>query len=430
MNSSVLQRRGRRSRRVAAVAVLALASAIPAAAASSSTGAAADGGGSIIGLVLFIALALGVSFLCSILEAALLSTSPSHIEQLARDGRRAGFMMRKLKGDVDRPISAILTLNTVAHTVGAAGAGAQAAGIFGSTYTGVISALLTLAILILSEIIPKTLGAVFWRGLTPFTAYTTDFLTKLLFPIVWILERLTALIKGGRSGATITRGDIAVLAKLGSEEGTLGEEEGRVMNNMLSLRGVGIDTIMTPRPVVTAFPRRITVADVLERHKTIPYSRLPVYDDTIDSITGYVLRADVLQALAADRHDTKLRSMEKPIGRISQANSVTHALRVLVQKQQQIVVVQDEYGGTAGIVTMEDIFESLLGLEILDETDVVQDLQVLARERFRRYHGRFPEQLDEEENSHGRADSRPDGESDSKMDGDTDAESGRSSTAD
>jgi CBS domain containing-hemolysin-like protein len=135
---------------------------------------------------------------------------------------------------------------------------------------------------------------------------------------------------------------------------------------------------------------------VLQRHKTIPYSRLPVYDDTVDSITGYVLRSDVLHALAADRHDIRLRSLEKPIGRVSQANSVIDALRALVQKQQQIVVVQDEYGGTAGIVTMEDIFESLLGLEILDETDVVQDLQALARERFRRYHGRYPEQIDED----------------------------------
>jgi CBS domain containing-hemolysin-like protein len=367
----------------------------------STAGGAAGGGGSIIGLILFILLALGVSFLCSILEAALLSTSPSHIEQLARQGRRAGRLMRHLKNDVDRPISAILTLNTVAHTVGAAGAGAQAARIFGSTYTGIISALLTLAILVLSEIIPKTLGAVYWRTLTPFTAYTTEALTRALLPVVWILERITAVIRGGRSGATITRGDIAVLAKVGSEEGTLGEEEGRVMNNMLSLQGVSVDTIMTPRTVVTAFPRKTTVAEVLERYKTIPYSRLPVYEDTIDTITGYVLRAAVLEAAAADRHETKLKELEKPIGRISEANSVTDALRALVQKQQQIVVVQDEYGGTAGIITMEDVFESLLGLEILDETDVVQDLQVLARERFKRYHGKLPEEIDEPEQPRG-----------------------------
>jgi CBS domain containing-hemolysin-like protein len=279
--------------------------------------ATGGGGGSIVGLVLFVALALGFSFLCSILEAALLSTSPSHIEQLARDGRRSGLLMRRLKEDVDRPISAILTLNTVAHTVGAAGAGAQAARIFGSTYTGIISAVLTLAILVLSEIIPKTLGAVYWRSLTPFTAYTTQALTKVLLPVVWILERITALIKGGRSGATITRGDIAVLAKLGSEEGTLGEEEGRVMNNMLSLQGVAVNTIMTPRTVVTAFNRKTTVSEVLDRFKTLPYARLPIFDDGIDTVTGYVLRADILQAVADDEHSKKLWQLEKPIVRLS-----------------------------------------------------------------------------------------------------------------
>lgn len=359
-------------------------------------GAAAGAGGSVLGLVLFVSLALGVSFLCSILEASLLSIAPSHVEQLAREGQASGLIMRRLKQDVDRPISAILTLNTVAHTVGAAGAGAQAAQIFGSTYTGLISALLTLAILVLSEIIPKTLGAVYWRALTPFTAYTVDGMTRLLLPLVWILERITALFKRRRDGTTITRGDIAVLAKIGSEEGTLGEEEGRVMNNMLSLQGVAVDTIMTPRTVVAAFPRKISVAEVLRRYTTIPYSRLPIYGETIDEITGYVLRSEVLQALAADDHDRRLRSLEKPIVRVSEANSVTDTLRALVQNQQQIAVVQDEYGGTAGIVTMEDIFESLLGLEILDETDIVQDLQVLARERFRRYHGKLPEELDDE----------------------------------
>lgn len=362
-----------------------------------AAGAAGAAGGSVVGLILFIALALGFSFLCSILEAALLSTSPSHIEQLARQGRRSGMIMRRLKDNVDRPISAILTLNTVAHTVGAAGAGAQAARIFGSTYTGIISALLTLAILVLSEIIPKTLGAVHWRSLTPFTAYTTQALTRILLPVVWILERITALIKGDRSGATITRGDIAVLAKLGSEEGTLGEEEGRVMNNMLSLQGVAVNTIMTPRTVVTAFNRKTTVSEVLTQFKTLPYSRLPVFDDTIDAVTGYVLRADILQTAADDEHSKKLRELEKPIVRLSEKGSVVDALRAMVQQQQHIIVVQDEYGGTAGIVTMEDVFESLLGLEILDETDVVRDLQVLARERFKRYHGKLPEEIDEPE---------------------------------
>ncbi len=358
--------------------------------------ASGGGGGSVVGLVLFVVLALGFSFLCSILEAALLSTSPSHIEQLAREGRRSGTIMRHLKNNVDRPISAILTLNTVAHTVGAAGAGAQAAQIFGSTYTGIISAVLTLAILVLSEIIPKTLGAVYWRSLTPFTAYTTQALTKVLLPVVWILERITALIKGGRSGATITRGDIAVLAKLGSEEGTLGEEEGRVMNNMLSLQGVAVNTIMTPRTVVTAFNRKTTVSEVLNQFKTLPYARLPIFDEGIDTVTGYVLRADILQAVAHDEHSKKLWQLEKPIVRLSEKGSVVDALRAMVQQQQHIALVQDEYGGTAGIVTMEDIFESLLGLEILDETDVVQDLRSLARERFRRYHGRLPEQIDQE----------------------------------
>ena len=343
-----------------------------------------DGEGSVAGLLLYIGLALSISFLCSVLEAVLLSTSISHVEMLVEKGRRAGRMMQRLRENVERPISAILTLNTVAHTVGAAGAGAQAAAIFGNQYIGVISAILTLLILVFSEIIPKTLGAVYWKALTPFAAYTIHFMIIIFFPAVWVFEVMTSLMRPKETEPTVTRQELEVLAKISTAEGSLLERENRVVSNLLHLHTVTVKTIMTPRTVIMALPQNWTVRDVVERRDTIPYSRLPVFDKDPDHVTGYVLRHEVLARAASNAYETPLSELRKAIHAIPETNNVAEVMDQFIVRREHIFLVLDEYGGTAGLITLEDAIESLLGIEITDESDIVADLRQLAEARYRR----------------------------------------------
>lgn len=335
-------------------------------------------------LIIYIVIALGVSFLCSVLEAVLLSTTPSYVEQLADQGKRAGRLMQRHKQDVERPISAILTLNTIAHTVGAAGAGAEAAGLFGNQFLGLISAVLTLLILVFSEIIPKTLGAVYWRKLTPPAAYVIQVLVVGLSPAVWFFEKLTVLLRTNQSEVTVTRADLEMLVRIGAKEGSLLEQENRVMRNLLRLNQVKVETIMTPRTVMTALPQALTIQEVMERYSAVPYSRIPLYKDDRDDVVGYVLRYHILQKSVLGEHHVTLESLRQPIKVIPETASVGQVLTDFVNQQEHIFLVLDEYGGTAGIVTLEDAIESLLGMEITDESDVVADLRQLAEQRFKR----------------------------------------------
>ncbi len=340
--------------------------------------------GSWSGLVLYVLLALGISFLCSVLEAVLLSTSPSYVEVLVERGYRAGKLMQKHKQDVERRISAILTLNTIAHTVGAAGAGAQAAALFGNQYIGLISAILTLLILVLSEIIPKTLGAVYWKRLTPPAAYIIQFLVITLLPAVWVFEKLTRLLRPAELEATVTRADLAVLAKISTQEGILLERESRVLHNLLQLNKVNVEAVMTPRTVVMAFQEDWTIRDVVDNYDAIPYSRIPLYGQNMDDVSAYVLRYDILQRSALDEHQVQLKELANEIYSVPETVTVADVLNDFMVRQEHIALVIDEYGGTAGIVTMEDAIESLLGIEITDESDVVENLRKLAEQRFKR----------------------------------------------
>lgn len=344
----------------------------------------ASGSGSIGGLIFYISLALGISFLCSVLEAVLLSTSQAHVELLAQSGKRSGLLMQKQKQNVERPISAILTLNTIAHTVGAAGAGAQAAAVFGNEFLGIISAVLTLLILVVSEIIPKTVGAVYWRQLTGFAAYTIEGLVWILLPAVWASEKLTSLLRPQEEGPTVTRADIEVLVKISTQEGSLLEKENRVVRNLLHLNGVKVDAIMTPRTVVMAFPHTLTVADVTKNQAAIPYSRIPIYEKNIDDIIGYVLRHDIYAQAANDRHTLQLKEIGHEMQIVPETISVAEVMDKFIAAEEHIFLVTDEYGGTAGIVTLEDAIESLLGVEITDESDVVADLRQLAAQRHKK----------------------------------------------
>jgi CBS domain containing-hemolysin-like protein len=340
--------------------------------------------GSIGGLIFYITVALGFSFLCSMWEAGLLSSSSSYVETLANEGSVSAKTMKDLKENVDRPISAILTLNTVAHTVGAAGAGAQATAVFGSQWFGLISVVLTLLILVFSEIIPKTLGAIYWRQLLPFNAFGIRMLVIVFTPLVWLFQKMTNMIAHGNDQDIITRSELETMAELSSTSGSIAESEHMILKNLLRLDEVQASTIMTPRPVILAFQMDTTVAEVMRMSSKIPYSRIPVYTEHVDDINGFVLRYDILTAAAKDEHDRTMRDFMREMVSVPETMSVAKMMTELLNRGEHIALVFDEYGGTAGIISMEDAIESLLGTEITDESDIVEDMRALAQQRFER----------------------------------------------
>jgi len=342
----------------------------------------ADGGGSgsLALLVVYVAVAIGVSFLCSIMEAVLLSVTPAYIGALEPTKPAVAARLRELKDDVDRPLAAILTLNTVAHTIGAAGAGAEAAAYFGNGAIGVFSAVLTLAILVLSEIIPKTVGAVYWRGLAPLVSQLLKPLIYLLYPLVVMSQWFAKLLTRGQKKSDVSREELAALADIGAEEGVFGAREAGLFKSLLRFESLAASDVMTPRTVVVAFPEDGTARDVMDANR--PFSRYPVFSGSRDDITGYVLLSDALTKVADDAHDTPLSVLRRDLMHVPEDESVLEVFEHLVEGGEHIALVVDEYGGTAGVVTMEDIIETLLGLEITDETDETEDMQVLARSQW------------------------------------------------
>ncbi len=330
-------------------------------------------------LILYAVLALGGSFLCSLLEASLLSLPRSYVESLVAQGAAAGPSMKALKDNLDRPLAAILTLNTIAHTVGAAGVGAQAAVAFGDTAVGVASAVMTLAILLLSEIIPKTLGAVHANRLVAFTAYSTHALVKLCIPIVVPLEWINRLVGFQRHRERITRLEVLATIRLGHEGGALDERDHRIVTNLLTLNTVRVSEIVTPRTVMVALPLDQTISDALNAQPPLRFSRIPLYRGSIDDIVGYVTRYDIANAAAHDKSAALLRTLKRPILSLPGLASVADALDQMLTRNAHIALVVDEHGGVEGIVTLEDVLETLIGHEIIDETDPVSDMQRLAR---------------------------------------------------
>ncbi|MEM7581759.1 MAG: CNNM domain-containing protein [Acidobacteriota bacterium] len=334
-------------------------------------------------LLFFLALALGFSFLCSIMEAVLLSMSPSFVAQTEKKKPRLGARLRSFKDDVDRPLAAILSLNTIAHTVGAAGVGAQAAAVFGEAYFGVISFVLTLLILVLSEIIPKTLGAVYWRQLAAPVASLLTWTILLMWPLVVMSQVLTKLLARGKKQVLVSREELSALADLGAQEGVVGQDENRILKNLFRLEKVQVRDIMTPRTVVLAFPASQSVQDTLQEHPHLRFSRLPIYGANRDDVHGFVLRSDLLLKAAAQQGDVKLSELSRPLDAVPQDLPLQKLFERLMHQRAHILLVVDEYGGTAGVVTLEDLLETLLGLEIMDEADAVQDMQEYARQRWR-----------------------------------------------
>ena len=335
-------------------------------------------------LALYVALAIGVSFLCSIMEAVLLSVTPGHMVAMERHSPRVARKLRTLKDNIEEPLAAILSLNTIAHTVGAAGAGAQAAHVFGDAWIGLFSALLTLAILFLSEIIPKTIGAVYWKQLTPPVTRLLAWLMVPLKPLVWMSGLVSRAISAKHDPVHVSRDEIRALADLGARKGVLDEGESRVVNALLRSRSLRATDIMTPRTMMFALPEEETVGDVVARHQPLRFSRIPIYDESIDALLGFVLKDEILERAAGGEKDTRLADLRRELLLVPATTPLPQLLDLFLESREHIAALLDEFGGTAGLVSLEDLLETVLDLEIVDEVDSVEDLRAAAREDWRR----------------------------------------------
>ncbi|MDM8339060.1 CNNM domain-containing protein [Mediterranea massiliensis] len=335
-------------------------------------------------VLLYLILALSVSFLCSVMEAVLLSTPMSFITMKEQAGFKSASLLKKLKQDIDKPIAAILSLNTIAHTVGAAGVGAEAVKVFGEAYFGVISAVLTVLILVLSEIIPKSVGANYWRSLAVPSARIIRTMIIVSYPLVWLSELITKLVSPSKHEASVSREEVSAMVSIGAEEGVFENKENRMIQNLIKLDGVKAKDVMTPRVVVASAPEDMTMREFYQSKDFCNYSRIPVYSKDEDNITGYVLRQAILERLAEDKFDMHLSDILRPILAYQESTPVSTIWEQMLEKKEHISIIVDEYGALRGIVTMEDIIETALGFEIVDERDAVTDMQKLARERWQK----------------------------------------------
>lgn len=334
-------------------------------------------------LVIYIFLAVAVSFLCSILEAVLLSITPTFVATIREAQPKVAKRLQTLKDDVDRPLAAILSLNTIAHTVGAAGAGAQAAFVFGEASVAVFSAVLTFLILVLSEIIPKTLGAMYWQSFAPFAARVLPLLIWAMWPLVKMSQAITRVLTRGQGKYTVTREEIAALADIGHREGVIDQGDSRIVSNLLRFNSLTVEDIMTPRTVMFALDETQTVDNTVALKDELRFSRIPVFSDSIDSITGFVLKTDVLLAALAGEGGQALAGLKRPLATVPESLLLEELFDALLRNDRHIALVTDGFGGTAGVVTIEDVVETLLGEEIMDEADAVEDMRRHARERWK-----------------------------------------------
>lgn len=336
-----------------------------------------------MGLILLYFLgALSLSFLCSVLEAVLLSTPMSYISMKENQGSKTATLMKQYKNNVDRPVGAILSLNTIAHTIGSAGVGAESIKIFGEQYFGLISAILTLLILVLSEIIPKTIGASYWRSLAMPSTRIIRVLILITYPLVLLSELIIKVFTPRGNQASMSREEVSAMVDVGTTEGIFRESESKLIKSCIALSGVKARQIMTPSIVVESACQDLTVKD-FQAKQSWSFSRIPVYAGDKDYITGYVLKDAVLKLLSEDQFHVKLSDLKRPILTFREEESVFQIWEKMLEKREHISVIIDEYGGLRGLVTMEDIIETMTGVEIVDEDDVAVDMQALAKEKSR-----------------------------------------------
>ena len=345
-------------------------------------------------LLTFFFFSLLFSFLCSILEAVLLSVTPSYVSMQEKRKAAIAKDLARFKDDIDRPLSAILTLNTIAHTVGAIGVGAQASMIFGDSpivifgqtiisWEALIAGLMTLAILVFSEVIPKTLGANNWQALVPYAVPTLKVMLFALAPLIWLSQFITRNLKKDKNRPVLSHGDFVLMAQMGKESGLLDEKEHAIMENLLIFRQVRVTDVMTPRIVVVAADDSLSIGDFHKKHATLPFSRIPLYHGKSDNVTGYVLKDELLLNLAEDKDDKPLNAIRRDIIVVPESTPIPKLLDRFIREKEQIALVVDEFGSVEGIATMEDIIETLLGLQIVDESDNVEDMRALARSNWK-----------------------------------------------
>ena len=340
-------------------------------------------------LFVYLFIALFVSFMCSIMESVLLSTPQSYLMVKQEQGKEWATKFLDYKTNIDKPLSAILSLNTVAHTVGAAGVGAQAVKVFGEASFGIVSAILTILILIVTEIIPKTIGATYTRRLAKFSSYVIQFMIIITWPLVMMSAFITRLISPSKKEGTTSREEIVALANIGASEGLFTNREEKIIQNLLKLKDIRVTQIMTPRVVVATANENMLIDDFLLEKKYLRFSRIPIFRDKEENVTGYVFRPAALEKRLEEEKNLKLLDIRREIVIVPNTILLFALWERLLEKKEHIALVVDEYGGMDGIVTMEDLIETLLGLEILDERDDVEDMQQYARDRWKQRQAKY-----------------------------------------
>jgi CBS domain containing-hemolysin-like protein len=331
-------------------------------------------------LIIYVFVALGFSFLCSVAEAVILSMSSAFVSVSMNKGQQSGVILHQLSEDINRPLAAILTLNTIAHTMGAAGAGAQAAVVFGDAYLGLASAVLTLLILVFSEIIPKTLGATYWRQLAAPTAYFLKYLVLILYPFVQLSNKLTSRFTDESPLKGLSRGELHAMAEMSHKEGLLEHQEANILQSMLSLDTLTVKDAMTHRIVVFKVAEDMSVTTFFHKHASTTYSRIPVYEDgESEKVSGFVIKSDLFLAQARGNGHKLLSEYRKDMVVLLSSTPLAETFQHFLQSRTHMLLVIDEYGGMEGILTLEDLLESLLGFEIVDEKDKHISMKRLAR---------------------------------------------------
>ncbi len=332
-------------------------------------------------LLLFMSVTVVFSFLCSIAEAVLLSVTRPFIKHLSEEKPKAASRLSSLKQDIDQPLAAILTLNTIAHTAGASLAGAQGAILWPNNIEkAVFLTIFTLIVLVGSEIIPKTIGALYWKQLAPMTASFVNWLMWALHPFVWLSKAITKRLGTSGHGHSFSREEFRAMAEIASSEGHMDEQESKMLRNLFVFRDTKVASIMTPRPVVFMVPGTMTVQEYVDKHSESPFSRVPIYGRNRDEVKGFVLKVQILQALSAGEQDQTMDDLSQSIRTVPETTTVMALLARMTGKREHITLVVDEFGAVQGIVTLEDLVETLIGFEIVDETDLNVDMQKVARD--------------------------------------------------
>jgi len=339
-------------------------------------------------LIIAVCLAVAISAFCSILEAVLYSISSSQVEMLKKQGNSSASLLQDLREDIEEPITAILTLNTIAHTIGAAVAGAAAAVVFGENMLFLFSAVFTLIILLFSEILPKTIGIIYAVVLAPYIARPLKWMIILLKPIVWLCQIVTKLIPQPESTDSISAEELKTIAALSRESGEIGADQERVISNILELGNKIVRDVMTPRTVTFSLDETLTVAETMEQKTDLfSHSRVPVFKDDSNNVTGIIMRRDVLMAAAGQKQSMQLVDIRLPVNFVAESSPLNRILVEFFDLRQHLFVVVDEYGAVTGVISMEDILEEIVGQEIMDESDKTQDMRELARKLNRKLPG-------------------------------------------